>query len=158
MAAPVGFDGRAGHFRWPIYTTVSMAASVIFDGRAGRFRWPRRSFSMAAPVGFDGRAGRQLCPYEAQYMLESNITPTFLTHDVDAMEEFPMSTEMVSIVLELCLEENNITSVLSAFNLSMFWCIHDSISLRQFSIRVRASHCAASSLGLKDKYSWVSSA
>ena len=67
MAAPVGFDGRAGHFRWPIYTTVSMAAPVIFDGRAGRFRWPRRSFSMAAPVGFDGRAGRQLCPYEAQY-------------------------------------------------------------------------------------------
>ena len=57
MAAPVGFDGRAGYFRWPIYTTVSMAAPVIFDGRAGRFRWPRRSFSMAAPVGFDGRAG-----------------------------------------------------------------------------------------------------
>ena len=44
-----------------------MAAPVGFDGRAGRFRWPRRSFSMAAPVGFDGRAGRQLCPYEAQY-------------------------------------------------------------------------------------------
>ena len=73
MAAPVGFDGRAGHFRWPIYTTVSMTAPVIFDGRAGRFRWPRRSFSMAAPVGFDGRAGRQLCPYEAQYISLFNM-------------------------------------------------------------------------------------
>ena len=51
MAAPVIFDGRAGHFRWP-RRSFSMA-----DGRAGHFRWPRRSFSMAID-GFDGRAGR----------------------------------------------------------------------------------------------------
>ena len=84
MAAPVGFDGRAGRFRCLyIHTYIqlrrsfSMAALVIFDGRAGHFRWPRRSFSMAAPVAAMAAPvaamaapvaaiATHLCPYEAQ--------------------------------------------------------------------------------------------
>ena len=47
-----------------------MAAPVIFDGRAGHFRWPRRSFSMAAPVAAMAAPvaaiATHLFPYEAQ--------------------------------------------------------------------------------------------
>ena len=73
MATPVGFDGRAGRFRWPS-RSFSMAAPVGFDGRVGNFRWPRRSFSaMAAPVAGNivdlwplAAIATHLCPYEAQ--------------------------------------------------------------------------------------------
>ena len=56
-----------------------MAAPVGFDGRAGNFRWPRRSFWMAAPVAAKAvpvaakaapvaAIATHLCPYEAQYV------------------------------------------------------------------------------------------
>ena len=70
MATPVGFDGRAGRFRW-LHTYIHTY------NYAGHFRWPRRSFLMAASVAAMASPvaamaspvaaiATHLCPYEAQ--------------------------------------------------------------------------------------------